>query len=88
VSVLKQLELLSSRVAAELKSRREAAGLSMSKAAEKAGLAVSFVSYLESGKRKPTVETLARLAWVYGTTAAKLLESCEKGLDKIHKGPV
>ncbi len=82
MSVLKQLELLSSRVAAELKSRREAAGLSMSKAAEKAGLAVSFVSYLESGKRKPTVETLARLAWAYGTTPTKLLECCEKGLEE------
>jgi transcriptional regulator with XRE-family HTH domain len=72
-----QLDQLSRAVAAELRGRREAAGLSKNEVAARAGLAVSFVSYLESGARKPTVETLARLADVYQTTASELLVQSE-----------
>lgn len=73
----KQLDLLADAVASELKARRAAAGLSKNEVATRAGLAVSFVSYLETGVRKPTVETLARLAVVYETTASQLLASSE-----------
>jgi len=74
----RKLDLLSDLVAKELKSRREAAGLSKNELATRSGLAVSFVSYLESGKRKPTIETLTRLALVFGTSASDLLAVCEK----------
>jgi transcriptional regulator with XRE-family HTH domain len=73
----KQLDLLSRAVAEELRTRRESANLSKNQVATASGLAVSFVSYLESGLRKPTVETLARLASVYGTTTSDLLRSSE-----------
>lgn len=74
----RKLDLLSDLVAKELKSRREAVGLSKNELATRSGLAVSFVSYLESGKRKPTIETLTRLALVFGTSASDLLAVCEK----------
>jgi transcriptional regulator with XRE-family HTH domain len=74
----RKLDLLSDLVAKELKSRREAVGLSKNEVATRSGLAVSFVSYLESGKRKPTIETLTRLALVFGTSASDLLAVCEK----------
>ena len=61
----KQLDLLADAVASELKARRDAAGLSKNEVATRAGLAVSFVSYL------------ARLAAVYETTASQLLASSE-----------
>lgn len=54
----------------------------MNQTAAQAALAVSFVSDLESGKRKPTVETLAKLAWTYGTNASEVLARCESLLDK------
>ena len=50
----------------------------MNETAAKAALALSFVSDLVSGKRKPTVETLAKLAWTFGTSAAALLATCEE----------
>ncbi|BCU75836.1 helix-turn-helix transcriptional regulator [Luteolibacter sp. LG18] len=75
-------ERLSELLRSELEARRVAAGLSKSELAAKAGLAVSFVSYLESGKRRPTVESLAKLAWVLGTTPGEMLCGCESRLPK------
>lgn len=75
-------ERLSELIRLELVRRRTAAGLSMNQTAAQAALAVSFVSNLESGQRKPTVETLAKLAWTYGTTAGEVLGHCEKLLEE------
>lgn len=66
----------------ELTKRRTEAGLSKNETATRAGLSVSFVSDLEHGKRRPTVETLARLSWVLGTTPSELISSCEKQLQE------
>jgi|GEM_PF-2542515 len=74
-------DLFSEALKNELIEIRNRCGLSKNEAATRAGLAVSFVSYLESGKRRPTVETLAKLAWVYDTTPSAILLKCEKALE-------
>ncbi len=74
-------ELLSQVLMDELKALRLANGISKNEAASRAGLAVSFVSNLESGQRRPGVETLAKLAWVYGTSPGKILNKCEKKIE-------
>jgi len=73
-------ERLSELLREELTQRRLAAGLSKNETAVRTGLAVSFISYLESGKRRPTVESLAKLAWVFGTTPSEILATCERAL--------
>jgi len=74
-------ERLSELLSAELTQRRLAAGLSKNETATRTGLAISFVSYLESGKRRPTVESLAKLAWAFGTTPSEILQKCEERLE-------
>ena len=64
---------LSEQVSQNLKRARVRRKLSQSALAEKAGLAVSYVSMLERGKRSPPLDTLAALAGALGVAPAKLL---------------
>jgi transcriptional regulator with XRE-family HTH domain len=74
----KTAESISKILAKEITAKRVALGLSKNETATRAGLAVSFVSDLESGKSRASVETLVKLAWVFGTSASELLAICEK----------
>ena len=49
-------------VAAQLRLRRLRAGLTLEELAEAAGISVSFLAYLEANKKRPSLDTLARLA--------------------------
>jgi transcriptional regulator with XRE-family HTH domain len=70
-------EAISEVLAKEIVALRTEKGLSKNQTATRAGLAVSFVSDLESGKRRASVETLVKLAWVFGTSASAILAKCE-----------
>lgn len=74
----KQADRISAELAKELRKRREALGLSMNEVATRAGLAVSFIGYLETCQRKPSVETLSRLASAFGCQAYEILEAAER----------
>jgi len=80
VKINSRAEKLSELLRSELVRLRVAAGLSKNETATRAALAVSFVSNLESGQRRASVETLAKLAWVFGTTPSEILKSCEDSL--------
>ena len=73
-------ERISEILAAEITALREAKGLSKNETSVRTGLAVSFVSTLESGKKRPSVETLVKLAAAFGTTASEVLATCERKL--------
>jgi transcriptional regulator with XRE-family HTH domain len=73
-------EQLSEVLAQEITFLRLEKRLSKNQTATKAGLAVSFISDLESGKRKASVETLVKLAWVFGTSASAILSKCEQSV--------
>ncbi|MDA8243203.1 MAG: helix-turn-helix transcriptional regulator [Elusimicrobia bacterium] len=49
-------------LAAQLRLRRLRAGLTLEELAEAAGISVSFLAYLEANKKRPSLDTLARLA--------------------------
>jgi transcriptional regulator with XRE-family HTH domain len=56
-----------------LRSRREARGLRNSQVARTLGISTAHVSDMESGKSKPSLELLARLADLYATSTDYLL---------------
>jgi transcriptional regulator with XRE-family HTH domain len=69
---------LTEALAVELRNRRKAKGLSMNELATRTGLAVSFIGYVERGERRPSVETLAKIAWAMDSTAAEILDAAER----------
>lgn len=72
----RQTERYCERVAGQIKRRRIAAGLSINRLSEMAGMSQSMMSYLEQGKRVPTVATLFRIAIALETTPEELLGGC------------
>lgn len=57
--------------------RRKALGLSHRAVPELAGLTRPAISFVESGKRIPTLDTVSRLALALGMTSAKLVAEAE-----------
>jgi transcriptional regulator with XRE-family HTH domain len=66
-------------LAGELRRRREEAGLSKNRLAERAGLSQQMVSYVEKSVCIPTTATLYRLAEALGTTPGVILTAIESG---------
>lgn len=65
-----------------LRESREKAGVSMNELSVRTGLAVSFIGYLERGMRKPSVETLAKIAWALEVDPSVILLKAERNADK------
>lgn len=61
------------RVAEKLKRLRGEKGLSRQKIADYLGLSASSVRFYEEAAREPSLETLEKLATLYGTTVWSLL---------------
>ena len=55
-----------------LRRLRLAAGLTQQETAERAGLSISFLSYLEGARKQGSLETYAKLAGVLGCTLGEL----------------
>lgn len=68
---------LAETLAAELRERRTVRGVSMNELATRTGLSVSFIGYVERGMRRPSVETLAKIAWALDFSAAEILATVE-----------
>lgn len=47
----------------KLRERRKMFRLSQAALAEIAGLSTTYINYLENGRRQPTANVIARLAW-------------------------
>jgi transcriptional regulator with XRE-family HTH domain len=60
-----------------VRDRRIAAGLSQEKLAEKAGIHPTYVSLLERGKRKPTLDVADRIANALNVSVARLIENAQ-----------
>ena len=61
-----------------LRKRREETGMSMTQLAQKAGLALSMISFVERELRKPTLETLLRIAVALDVDLGALLQRARK----------
>lgn len=72
------MDSIYTRTGARLHDLRKASGLTQSDLAEKAGISLSFLSFLESGKRKGSLETYARLAQALGMGVDELFQDGSK----------
>ncbi|GAA3651042.1 helix-turn-helix domain-containing protein [Microbacterium marinilacus] len=68
------MEDLGSRIARTLRREREAAGLSISELARRAGVSKATVSQLENGSGNPSVETLWAIGVALGVPFAVLVD--------------
>lgn len=61
-----------------LRQRREAAGLTQEALAERADTSVRFISFLETGRRQPSLSALAALSQGLGISITELVEDLER----------
>ena len=73
---------ISSALAAEIKRRREKAGLSLAGLAERAGLSQTYPGMIESGKASPTVEKVFAIAQALGISLKELVGEAERKVSK------
>jgi len=59
----------------KLKSLRQSKKLSMKEVANKANMSQSSLSYIESGKNVPTIETLSNILKVYNMTLSDFFDN-------------
>lgn len=59
---------------------RESQGLSKTELARRSGVALSFINYIESGEKSPTIRTLEKLAAAMNVPATELLDEPAKAV--------
>jgi transcriptional regulator with XRE-family HTH domain/mannose-6-phosphate isomerase-like protein (cupin superfamily) len=64
-------------VGAQLRERRQAAGLSLRQFAKTLGVSASFISQLENGKSQPSVATLYQICSALGVTVDELFAALD-----------
>ena len=75
-------DCIHSGLVALLRARRELLGMSMTVLAQKSGLSLSMVSFVEREIRKPTMDTLLRIAEALEIDLWKLLRDATKAVGK------
>lgn len=68
---------METRIAANLKARREALGLSLAQLAERSGVSKAMIGKVEAGQSSPTAGLLGRLCAGLGVTMSTLMNSVE-----------
>lgn len=72
------METVTQAVAQELADTRLKLGLSLNQVGEMTGLAHQTIMYIESGKRRPTLDSLIRITDAYEVELSKLIKKAEK----------
>ncbi|RNF33975.1 helix-turn-helix domain-containing protein [Paracoccus methylarcula] len=67
--------------AATLRDAREDAGMTQEELAERADVSVRFISFLETGKRQPSLSALAAVSEGLGIPMSKLIVALEERVD-------
>ena len=67
-----------SELISSLRKRREEIGMSMTQLAQEAGLSLAMISFVERELRKPTLETLLRIAAVLDVDLGALIQRASK----------
>ena len=62
-----------------VRTRRTAAGISQEKLAERSGLHPTYISMVERGVRKPTLDVASRIAKALKVSLPLLIEEAQKG---------
>ena len=84
----RDLETALTSVGPRLRQLREQRGLTLTEVATTTGVAVSTLSRLESGGRRPTLELLLPLAEIYRVTLDELVDAPPTGDPRVHLRPV
>lgn len=84
----KDLETALTSVGPRLRQLREQRGLTLTKVAATTGVAVSTLSRLESGGRRPTLELLLPLAKTYQVTLDELVDAPPTGDPRVNLRPI
>lgn len=69
-------------LAATIRELREADGLSLNELATRSGLSQPSIGYIEKGERRPSLDSLSRLAIALGTSVSQLSALAEKRLPR------
>lgn len=75
-------------VGPRLRALRQRSGKTLTTLSESTGIAVSTLSRLESGQRKPSLELLLPLAKAYGVPLDELVNAPETGDPRVYLRPV
>ncbi|HWC21276.1 MAG TPA: XRE family transcriptional regulator [Flexivirga sp.] len=84
----RDLETALTSVGPRLRQLREQRGLTLTEVATTTGVAVSTLSRLESGGRRPTLELLLPLAEIYRVTLDELVDAPPTGDPRVNLRPV
>ncbi len=80
--VTRQTNAFIGHLAAVLRELREKQGLSLSELAVRSGLSQPSIGYIEQGARRPTLDSLSRLAIALGTTVSAIAAAAEKRMTR------
>jgi transcriptional regulator with XRE-family HTH domain len=72
-----ELEPVCVALAEVIRERRVQAGFSLGQLAVRTGLSRQMLSYVETGRRVPSVDSLARIARAFGVRGSRLLAEAE-----------
>lgn len=73
-------------VGTAIRTRREAAKLTLEELAHQAGLTVGHLFVIESGRMNPTLQTLFRVAGALGVRVGVLMDEAERPKSKKAQG--
>lgn len=71
-------EILVSAFAETLIAERKRAGLMQEELADRAGVSVRFISFIETGRRQPSLSALAAISAGLGISMSAMIESAEE----------
>ena len=74
------LEPVCGALAAVIRQRRQARGLSLNRLAAMTRLSRQMLSFIETNERIPTIDTVARISRALGLPCSKLVAAAERAL--------
>ena len=81
----KSCETVAAHVARLLREERTKSSLSLNELSAKAGLSRQMVSYVEQGKRNPSLDTMLRISWALNINLDDVIREARlaSGLEKL-----
>lgn len=81
-AVTRRTNAFIAELAAVLREMRQAQGLSLGELAVRSGLSQPSIGYIEQGARRPTLDSLSRLAIALGTSVGEIAAEAERRLTR------
>ncbi len=77
-----QASKLARAICDHLRDHRKRQNLSIYRLAQMTGLSDKAITYIEEGKRTPSIETVARIALALGLTVSDVVAEAEQGREQ------